>query len=343
MLDKVTMWVEGFGTVNNLASYSLETDMYLAASSFTVGINPRQSAENDFFIKEGSRIKIFVNGIVDLDGIIDSVKEGGSKDEFSITLAGRDLMGILCDHHCEEFGFKALPSNTTIKELVESMIKDVPFIEKSNIIYQWAAQKVKDVFEQSCVEVGSTVFDVLKQYTSRRGMLFFALPNSKFILGNPNFSGPSDFSLIRRKRDSIQNNIIEGSVTRDISNAFSKVVVLGQKENTFDNSLDLSDEMKAATTPEEIQRLNDRYTAAFNMNTNIKVTAEMPKGIIPFYKPYVTKSNTDSKSAKVQAQSIIEACRASMFVLEYTVPFHSQNGLNFSVKSEFLEHLNFAD
>ena len=77
----------------------------------------------------------------------------------------------------------------------------------------------------------------------------------------------------------------------------------------------------------------DGKTISYPLIKNCFETAVMPTGILPvgFYKPMRIENNAESKFAPVaMARKIIQEQRAKAFLLEYNVPFHSQNGRNFT-------------
>ena len=178
----------------------------------------------------------------------------------------------------------------------------VPFINLKKIVYgpeNKEAAVPGHRFTQ--LDPGTTIFSALKEYALSRGLLFYAQPDGTFIFGEPAGRGSADFRFIARK-DGRGNNVLEGSLSEDISKRYSQVTVLGQQQG-------------------------DEATAKDKINVNH--TAGDPD--FPFHKPFVMQSNNDQSSPKRLAKHKLEKMRTQGFVLSYKVPGHSQNGLNYGI------------
>lgn len=304
MSDNVRLEIGG-QVVEHFLKYSIEADIYTADDAFSFDL-----ANPEITITEGQRCELWVNGYKELVGIIDRIDDGYSRSGSSIRIDGRDLCGLLTDSHCEEF---ITLEDMTCKDLAERLIKTVPYIKRNDISYQGSirgkssdsdsfveGQDTSQKFTQ--IEPGQTIFEALKMYAGSRGMMFFCLPEGKFVFGKPRNGGKPLYYLYTRKSDLGENNVLEGDRVRDISRRYSKISVIGQQQGTDDYGSD-------------------------DINTEGTVT----DATFPFYKPYIATDNNDSQSPKLRAQMMMERMKFDGFQLKYRVSGHGQNGRNYRI------------
>ena len=296
MPDKVALKVEG-KRIENFTAYTIESDIYVADNAFLLEL-----ANPEVAVKEGARCELDVNDSLELTGTVERISKSYDKSGIKLKVEGRDLMGLLVDSYCEDF---VTLENVRLKELAEKLLTKVPFINRKNIIYQQDVPDKKIVhkgeiphnFKQ--IEPGQTIFEVLKQAALDRGLMFFSLPDGTFVFGKPQEKGEPKYRLVCTKSGG-ENNILEGSLTKDISKRYSKIVIVGQQ-----------------------QGLNDLAVEKIN----IQATVEDPS--FPFYKPCVGALNSDEKSPELYAKTLMEQQQQQGFQLQYKVVGHSQNGKNY--------------
>jgi len=301
MSDTVYLSV-GNRIIEKLVSYSIDADMFLAAGHFSIECSPRDA----LWIEPGLLIKLWVNKQCEMVGIIDRVEASASKKDHNIVLSGRDLVGLLCDHCCENFGTVDRLSGKTLIQIAEMLIKNVPFIQKKDLEYQEKTAKLDKLYKQEKIDPGETVFEVLKRCSVGRGLLFYGKPDGTFAFGKPRAKGSkASFSIIRSIKDSQKNNVEDGTLTRDISQCYSKITVIGQVDgkDDYDNDTQIT----------------------------VKGVAFVPGNIVPYYKPLVVTSNKDSIAPQREAEFIAGKQIAQAFALEYTVPHHSQSCGNWKI------------
>ncbi len=308
MPDKVTLLVDN-KRIENFLSYRVESNLFEAADAFSLEL-----ANPEIEIAEGMDCKLKVNDLPELTGIIDRITENYDKQTHTLTVEGRDLMGLLVDSHVET-EFKTL-KNTTLKELAEQLLKNVPFIDRSKIIFgKGDKSRVVPIKEQAAagiwsqpkefmqIDVGDTVFEVLKRYALADGLLFFAVPDGTFVFGEPVTSGTAAYTIMTRKNGR-KNNIIRGNRTRDISGRYSRVIVQGQQQGT-----------------------------------NLFSTQEINKsGFVEdpdfqFCKPFVSPTDVAGVEPKEQAELIMRQQKFDGLALEYVVQGHSQAEKNYQPNS----------
>lgn len=311
MSDNLVLQIDG-KRVENFLSYKVEADIYTADDAFSLELaNPETT------IKTGQRCELYVNDQLELTGISDRRSRRYDKQGLKLTVEGRDLMGLLVDSHCETF---PTVQGKKLSELAQLLLKDIPFINRSKIIYQDEAAQIRGklkgkkktvdnpmaAFMETAqrlahIEPGMTVFEVLRIYAASRGLMFWAMPDGTMVFGRPRAKGEPQFS-ITMSRDGNNNNATSAEEIDDISKRFSRVTVLGQQQGHND-------------------------IAAVNISSG--KTAEDTS--FPFRKPFVTKDNNDAQSPGLHARFLLEQQRHGGYRLSYTVPGHSQNGRNWQI------------
>ena len=294
-------------------SYQVDADIYTPADAFHLELaNPEAE------IRAGGRCELYVNDRLELTGIVDRVVRKTQKRGNTLTVEGRDLMGLLVDSYCEKF---VTVAGKTMKQLAELLLADVPFIKRSQVLYEenlvgklmkgkghrkghsgGFLAALDEPQKLSQIEPGMRVFEVLKGYAISRGMIFFALPDGTFIFGRPKAAGEPMFSITMR-RDGAGNTALEGERIEDISKRYSKVTVVGQQQGA------------------------DSLSGASQINTK----AVRSDDSFPFCKPFVTKNNNDSLSPKEHARLLLEKQRREGDQLVYRTPRHSQDGRNWTI------------
>ena len=308
--DVITLQIAG-KRIERFLSYSVEADLYTADDAFSLEL-----ARPEIAIKRGQRCELYVNGVLELTGIIDKPSRRYDKAGLTLRLEGRDLMGLLVDSCCEKF---VTVEGKKLTELAEMLLENVPYINRKGIIYQeniigklHGKKKTVDSPDLgymdspqkiSQIEPGMTIFEVLKTYAASRGLMFFALADGTFVFGRPKAKGEPVFTLTCSKSGG--GNILEGEEVDDISKRFSKVTVIGQRQGQDGDGLDAS---------------------VVNSPSGVALDPDFP-----FYKPYVTRDNNDSQSPELHARFWMEQQRHQGYQLHYKVQGHSQNGKNWQI------------
>lgn len=288
--DKVELEING-QKIDKFISYQIESNIFVADDAFSLELAAPLTE-----VARGSRCRLYVNGELELDGLVDSISSSYSKDSSKLTLQGRDLMGLLVDSYVEDF---ITLENIKLKALAASLLKKVPYIKTKDIIYGKGNKSLvielekDDEYDSVQIEPGQTVFDVLKTFARSRGLIMFSTPSGKIVFGEPVSKGRADYSLT-------DENIIEAEVVDDISKGYSKVIVIGQQQGAD-------------------------YLEAEDINT----TGEIEDKSYPFYKPLVEVSESDGANPKKEAQLLMNKKIFDSFQLSYKTYGHSQDGKNY--------------
>jgi prophage tail gpP-like protein len=307
-VDTVYLLIDG-KLIERFVSYDIDADLYCVPSAFQVEL-----AEPEVRISNGMAVELYVNDILELTGTIDRRNPTYDKSGRKNVICGRDLMGWPVDAYCTSFGTL---QEKKLSELAETLLADMPYVDLKRICYQediTGNLKTKKtsvgLFDSatalSQIEPGTTVFEVLKEYSRSRGLIFFCEPGGRFVFGKPAEGGEAKFSIVHRK-DGKGNNVEAGGLDEDYSKRFSQVMIIGQKQGSalFSSATDL----------------------------NVSTTVEDETGDLPdnFYKPFVQKDETGGDRQDLQARMALEKMRHEGFRLQYTVTGHSQNGKNWTI------------
>lgn len=306
--DKVELFVNKM-KIEHFLSYHITADMYEPADAFHLELaNP----ETD--INTGHLCELFVNGEKELTGLIDQVSRTISKRGTILNVEGRDLMGLLIDSYIEPPFFNI--QNMKLQTLAERLLANIPFIQRKSIRYQDNVVGTKGTANSGYVsahdtqqkigqiEAGMTIFEVLKNYSLSRGLLFYCEPDGTLVFGRPLVKGTPEYK-VQMIDSGLGNNVIESEVMQDISKRYSKVIVIGQQQGA------------------------DTISTAAISTSNVSNPAV--DSSFPFAKVYVEKDNNDGTSPAMRARSIMEKQRREGTQLLYTVGRHSQNKQNWKI------------
>lgn len=300
--DEVRLEVGG-KSVTDFISYEVTANIFAAAGSFKFEL-----ANSSVDVKEGARARLYVNGRLEMVGIVDIVEDSYDKSSSSLTVSGRDYMGLLIDSGVTSFNTL---DGRELKELAAELLKDTPFVNRSSIIYGKGtrtdmAETAGVSFDVGMIQPrpGESIFDVLKRPAMARGLRFYVMPNGDFVFGRPRTSGRAEFRLVRRLNGR-GNNIKAGRRIKNISKAHSHITVIGQ--------------MQGHVTLQP---------GALNL------TETLENKDVPYYKPCVIEVGVDGitgaqEQLKEAAARELERERFEALKYEYTVAGHSQNGRNY--------------
>lgn len=274
--------------------YRIESDLYAGAGAFEFELFPDERVE----VKAGDRAQVYVNGILEMTGLIDRVTRSYEKSGRRICVTGRDLMGLVVDSYCEEW---VTMRNSNLVKIAEKLLKNVPYISRKNIEADTAAKRRDAAKEYVQPAPGDRIFDVLRDAAASRGLVFYARADGSLCFRKPIGRGAVVMSIARRRGED-NTHIIRGERTQDFSERFSKYTVLTQEPG-----LDSED-------PPYI-------------NSIARVTDDA----MPFYKPFVESIDEDSGSVRKRADMILEQRRAKSDSVKYRLVGHSQGVWNWAV------------
>jgi prophage tail gpP-like protein len=274
--------------------YRVENGLYDAAGAFEFELYPDPALQ----ARPGDAAKVYVNGFLEMTGIIDKVGTAYDASGRSINVTGRDLMGLLVDSYCEKW---RTMSNLNLVKAAEKLLENVPFVNRLQIDADETAKRrdAKKPFLQPAP--GDKIFDVLKEAAASRGIVFYARANGSLCFRKPAGRGAVLMNITRRNGEA-NTCIIRGERTRDFSERYSKYTVITQEQGLDEDS------------PPWI---------------NSKASVE-DRGV-PFHKPFVEALSEDGGSVKKRANMLLEQRRAKSDSVKYTLKGHSQGARNWAV------------
>ena len=298
--DEVILLVRN-ARVDKFVSYTIDADLYSPEGSFSFECNSKYDVE------KGNTCQIFVNRKCVMAGIIDTVRRSLSRSGPKMNIEGRSVAAVLADSSVTKFA--TLP--TTLPQLVERLVRDLPFLSKKDFVFNSGSDKAK--VQRKFVEVspGDSVFEVIKKAANSQGYLFWASPDGELVFDKPVERGKTDFK-IHAFEDGSEIDYIEGSVSETLNEQHSLIKVIGESQD--DNDI--------------------KYVAASVKNDDF-----------PFYRPLVVNWNENEGPAKKTAELQLATEKAASIQLEYTMPGHSQNGIPWTINAfcDVEDHYNGAN
>ena len=298
--DEVILLVRN-ARVDKFVSYTINSDLYSPEGSFSFECDSR------YDVNKGDTCQIFVNRVCVMAGIIDTVRRTLSRSGPKMEIEGRSVAAVLADSSVTKFA--TLP--TTLPQLVERLVRDLPFLSRKDFVFKSGSDKVK--VHRKFVEIspGDSVFHAIKKAANSQGYLFWASPEGQLVFDKPVERGKADFK-IHAFENGEEMNYIEGSVTETLDGQHSLIKVVGESQD--DNDI--------------------KYVAASVKNSDF-----------PFYRPLVVNWNENEGPAKKTAELQLATEKAAAIQLEYTMPGHSQNGIPWTINAfcDVEDHYNGAN
>ena len=298
--DEVILLVRN-ARVDKFVSYTIDADLYSPEGSFSF------ECDSKYDVEKGNTCQIFVNRKCVMAGIIDTVRRSLSRSGPKMNIEGRSVAAVLADSSVTKFA--TLP--TTLPQLVERLVRDLPFLSRKDFVFNSGSDKAK--VQRKFVEVspGDSVFEVIKKAANSQGYLFWASPEGELVFDKPVERGKTDFK-IHAFEDGSEIDYIEGSVSETLNEQHSLIKVIGESQD--DNDI--------------------KYVAASVKNDDF-----------PFYRPLVVNWNENEGPAKKTAELQLATEKAASIQLEYTMPGHSQNGIPWTINAfcDVEDHYNGAN
>ncbi|HOX49890.1 MAG TPA: hypothetical protein PKY05_00270 [Fibrobacteria bacterium] len=222
-------------------------DLYKPSGSFsaTIGLDAR--------VEEASLVRIYLDGLPTLVGIIDQIDESYDKNSHNRSISGRSLIGLVEDTFVTSFGMP--PS--TIKDAAQKYLAKIPHVSRFGM--ELAPEASQSIAGRSMVDVGDTVFKVLSGLASSIGLIFWCAPDGRMTFGKLVSSGASSYRLDR-------SVIQRGQRGRGNGKIHSKFILISDNEEEGHRKV----EVVNPTAP-----LERPFVAAFNgHSSDIKKQAQ---------------------------------------------------------------------
>lgn len=214
---------------NNWKSYDIDSDFLIPADAFAfdIGVPSDSTVLPDY---SGAEVKVRINDMLVMTGIVDTVQHGISKTNRTYRLNGRDKASVLVDCSAPITNVKGLTVLDAVKKVVEPLgIKQVQLKAENN-----------PFLDKVDIDVGETAWNAAMRCANSAGLHLWFEPNGVLIVGGADYSTPPVATLCCMK-DGSQNNFEQADLSFDVSNRFSEITFLAQSHGKQgqDNKNDL--------------------------------------------------------------------------------------------------------
>lgn len=214
---------------NNWKSYDIDSDFLIPADAFAfdIGVPSDSTVLPDY---SGAEVKVRINDMLVMTGIVDTVQHGISKTNRTYRLNGRDKASVLVDCSAPITNVKGLTVLDAVKKIVEPLgIKQVLLKAENN-----------PLLDKVDIDVGETAWNAAMRCANSAGLHLWFEPNGVLIVGGADYSTPPVATLCCMK-DGSQNNFEQADLSFDVSNRFSEITFLAQSHGKQgqDNKNDL--------------------------------------------------------------------------------------------------------
>lgn len=183
-MDELVLEIGG-RQVREFRSVDFSTGLYDPVGSFNIelGLRPK--------VASGETAKLYVNGQLELTGLLDEVDEVIEERSHSFRLTGRTLLGLAAD--CCITDWSTAPS--TLEGAASRFLSPLPHLGACKRVIERDAAK-----EYPGLDVGDTVLSVLNEYAQNRGLLFWTQGDGTLVFGRAKREGAPAFRIDQRTR-----------------------------------------------------------------------------------------------------------------------------------------------
>lgn len=243
---KVELEING-QMLSQMERLDLVCDLYKPSGSFSASIGL------DAQVEEASLVRIYLDGVPALVGLIDQIDESYDKGTHTRSISGRSLIGLVEDTFVTDFGMP--PS--TIKAAAQKYLAKIPHVSRFGM--DLAPETSQAIVGRSMVDVGDTVFKVLSGLASSIGLVFWCAPDGRMTFGKVASSGTSTYRLDKTV-------ILRGQRGRGNGKLHSRFILVSDNEDEGHRRIEVANPMAPLEKP---------FVAAFNgHSSDIKKQAQ---------------------------------------------------------------------
>jgi prophage tail gpP-like protein len=278
------------GKFSRFLQYSISSDLHAADSSFSFS-----SSRPDFSAQPGDECCLYINDVLAMTGIVDIVGNSYTKEGEYCYVTGRDIVGQCTDHYTDKW---QTFTGKTIRYLAETLLADVPVVGRKPIVFEPGCEQL-NVVGTLQTEPGQTVFDILRDAATSRGLVFYASPKGEFLFRKPLKNAAPKYSFTVENvggKYVNHSHIISSDSYYNSTKHYRNIIVTGQTSD------------------------GDNFKKVFTDDT-----APLDKRLVV--------SRNDNTLLTTFGNSLISQQRRGSFEIVYTVSGHSQNGVVFEVNT----------
>ena len=184
--------------------------------------------------KGGEPVKIRIDGELFIDGIIFTVFPGYTKNSHTVTMAGRSNAANFIDSSLTPFAINTdISIDNAIQKALTQIKSDLKII--NNVA---GLEDFLQTEDKIGVSVGENAFEYANKLALKRQVLLTSDASGNIIIER---TGTTEINVTLSNLIGGDGNIIDGSISYDISNRFSKYIVQSQLNDVagaFAGSLD---------------------------------------------------------------------------------------------------------
>lgn len=168
--DLVELDIDGLRT-SAFKSFEITSDLYNPSGAFRIelGYHP--------VVKEGMRVQIHINGMLEMTGSVDRIEEDADHESHSFVVIGRSLVGLIEDSYIVDW--KTPPQ--TLTGACAKYLADIPYVKECRYVLEHP--ELDKGSQHHAMDVGDTVFRLLNEYAQNRGLLFWSKPDGTLVFG----------------------------------------------------------------------------------------------------------------------------------------------------------------
>ena len=196
--------------------YEIDSSLLIAADAWQLTLASTE-LEVPAEVAPGAAVQLRVGGEVVLDGRLDELEHGVSKQGHELQLAGRDGAAVLIDCSAPVF----VQQQLTLDQVVTKIVRPLG-VTRIRI----AAEK-KLVRERVNTEPGDSAWDMLRRAAEANGLWPWFEPDGTLVVGGPDYKA-APVATLRLTRETRGSNVLSLIERRSIAERYSEVTVLGQ-------------------------------------------------------------------------------------------------------------------
>lgn len=207
--DRVRVII-GIYEFTEIESMEIVSDLYDPCGSFRFVLGQQVTA------KSGTPVRVYINDILELTGIIESVRESMDSSSHVWTVSGKSMIGLVARYYVTDW----TNPPTTLAAAAKKYLGDIPFVKE----LPWTIEGDDHEKSHARLDVGDTAFKLLNEFAQNRGLLFWAKADGSIVFGKAAGKGEPEYYLDDR-------HIKKRARTEDVSNLHSEIIIVSDSDD----------------------------------------------------------------------------------------------------------------
>lgn len=210
MRPDVVRVVIGSYEFTELESMELVSDLFDPSGSFRFTLGQRVTALS------GTRCLVYINGILELTGIIGPVEETMDDSSHTWSVSGKSLIGLVERYFVTDW----TNPPRTLQAAATKYLGAIPFVKE----LPWTIEGTDYAKDHARLDVGDTAFKLLNEWAQNRGLLFWAKADGSIVFGKAVGKGEAHYTLTSR-------NIKRRRRVEDVTGLHSEIVIVSDSDD----------------------------------------------------------------------------------------------------------------